>query len=255
MNIQGWFPLGLTGLISLLSKGLSRVFSSTIIQKHQFFGAQPSLWLSSHICTGMTIPLTIWILAWHLQNWADVPTSQMLCPVLQVWCPSITNLGTWWHLHHIHSGFREACFPLAGGEGHPSQAVLHVPQYGHARHLWAAGLGGAEDRTDRSEEETLWSCQVFIWAYQLLKIKISYTRILYCCLDLPACPCPSDLLPWQQLDGPRIQPWKGKQWAWDVSLVPCPAQGLCLFRLAWAFAGQYGPLGANQGYENTEKIL
>ena len=51
MYIQGWFPLGLTGLISLLSKGLSRVFSSTTVQKHQFFGAQPSLWFSSHICT------------------------------------------------------------------------------------------------------------------------------------------------------------------------------------------------------------
>ena len=46
-----WFLLGLTGLISLQSKGLSRVFSSTIIQKHQFFGAQYSLWFSSHICT------------------------------------------------------------------------------------------------------------------------------------------------------------------------------------------------------------
>ena len=43
MNIQGWFPLGLTGLISLQSKGLSRVFSSTAIQKHKFFGTQPSL--------------------------------------------------------------------------------------------------------------------------------------------------------------------------------------------------------------------
>ena len=40
MNIQGWFPLGLTGLISLLSKGLSRVFSNTTVQKHQFFCAQ-----------------------------------------------------------------------------------------------------------------------------------------------------------------------------------------------------------------------
>ena len=40
MNIQGWFPLGLTGLISLQSKGLSRVFSSTTIWKHQFFGTQ-----------------------------------------------------------------------------------------------------------------------------------------------------------------------------------------------------------------------
>ena len=43
MNIQDWFPLGWTGLISLLSKGLSRVFSSTTVQKHHFFGAQPSL--------------------------------------------------------------------------------------------------------------------------------------------------------------------------------------------------------------------
>ena len=51
MNIQGWFPLGLTGLISLLSKGLSRVFSSTIVWKHQFFSSQPSLWSSSHILT------------------------------------------------------------------------------------------------------------------------------------------------------------------------------------------------------------
>ena len=44
MNIEGWFPLGLTGLISLQSKGLSRVFSNTTVQKHQFFDAQLSLW-------------------------------------------------------------------------------------------------------------------------------------------------------------------------------------------------------------------
>ena len=49
MNIQDWFPLGLTGLISLQSKGLSRVFSSTTVWKHQFFGAQPSLWSNPHI--------------------------------------------------------------------------------------------------------------------------------------------------------------------------------------------------------------
>ena len=42
-NIQDWFPLGLTGWISLQSKGLSRVFSNTTVQKHQFFGAQISL--------------------------------------------------------------------------------------------------------------------------------------------------------------------------------------------------------------------
>ena len=44
MNIQGWFPLGLTGLISLQPKGFSRVFSSTTIWKNQLFGALPSLW-------------------------------------------------------------------------------------------------------------------------------------------------------------------------------------------------------------------
>ena len=43
MNIQNWFPLGWTGWITLQSKGLSRVFSNTIVQKHQFFGAQFSL--------------------------------------------------------------------------------------------------------------------------------------------------------------------------------------------------------------------
>ena len=49
MNMQGWFPIGLTGWIFLQSKGLSRVFSSTTVQKHQFFGAQLSLWSNSHI--------------------------------------------------------------------------------------------------------------------------------------------------------------------------------------------------------------
>ena len=51
MNIQGWLPLGLIGLISLQSKILSRVFSNTTIQKHQFFSTQPSLWSNSHIHT------------------------------------------------------------------------------------------------------------------------------------------------------------------------------------------------------------
>ena len=51
MNIQDWFPLGLTYLISLLSKGLSRVFSSTTAQKYQVFSIQPPLWSNPHICT------------------------------------------------------------------------------------------------------------------------------------------------------------------------------------------------------------
>ena len=50
-NIQGWFLLGLIGLISLLSKGLSIGLSSTTIRKHWSFGVHPSLWSNSNICT------------------------------------------------------------------------------------------------------------------------------------------------------------------------------------------------------------
>ena len=51
MNIQGWFPFGLAGLISLLSKILSRVFFSTTIQKHKIFISKPSFQYNCHICT------------------------------------------------------------------------------------------------------------------------------------------------------------------------------------------------------------
>ena len=64
VNIQGRFPLGWTGWISLLSKGLSIVFSSTTIQKSQFFTAQPSLWSNSHTST--------WLLENHRFNYMDL---------------------------------------------------------------------------------------------------------------------------------------------------------------------------------------
>ena len=61
MNIQGWFPLGLTGLISLQSKWFLRIFSSTItVHKLQFFSAQPCLWSISHIHTLLLIALAVW---------------------------------------------------------------------------------------------------------------------------------------------------------------------------------------------------
>ena len=53
MNIQGRFPLGLTGLISLQSKGLSRVFSNSTVQKHQFFSSEVSIWFNSHTRTSV----------------------------------------------------------------------------------------------------------------------------------------------------------------------------------------------------------
>ena len=60
MYIQSWFSLGLTGLISLQSKGLSRVFSSTPIRRHQFLSAQPSLWSNSHIYTRLLEISQLW---------------------------------------------------------------------------------------------------------------------------------------------------------------------------------------------------
>ena len=63
LNIQDWFPLEWIGWTSLQSKGLSRIFSNTIVQKHQFFTVQHSLWSKSHITsTGKTIALTRWTL-------------------------------------------------------------------------------------------------------------------------------------------------------------------------------------------------
>ena len=71
MNIQGQFPLGLTGLISLQSKGLSRVFSNTTVQKYQFFSAQLSLWSKS--------PIHIWL----LENHMSLPTVYVITYGLQ----------------------------------------------------------------------------------------------------------------------------------------------------------------------------
>ena len=61
VSIQDWFPLGLTAWISLLSIGLSRVFSNTTVQKHQFFGAQLCLWSNSHIHTWLLEKPWLWL--------------------------------------------------------------------------------------------------------------------------------------------------------------------------------------------------
>ena len=61
MNIQGWFPLGLTSLISVLSKGLSRVLSSTTNWKNQLFSTQHSLRPNSYICTWLLEKTHLWL--------------------------------------------------------------------------------------------------------------------------------------------------------------------------------------------------
>ena len=73
MNIQDWFPLGKNGWISLQSKGLSKVFSNTTVQKHPIFSGQFSLESNSHIHT--------WLLKSHSFDWTDLCWRRSLCLV------------------------------------------------------------------------------------------------------------------------------------------------------------------------------
>ena len=68
-NEYSGFPLVLTSLISLQSKGLSRIFSSTTIQKHQFYGIHPSLWSNSHIHTWLLEKPQLWLYGPLLTKW------------------------------------------------------------------------------------------------------------------------------------------------------------------------------------------
>ena len=82
MNIQDWFPLGWTGWISLQSKGLSRVFSNTTVQKPQFFSAQLSLWSNSHIHTWLMEKPWLWLDGlW----WQRSSVSLLIFPPLTHW--------------------------------------------------------------------------------------------------------------------------------------------------------------------------
>ena len=88
MNIQGWFPLGFAGLISLQSKGLSRVFSSATVQKHQFFSTQPSLW--SYIEQVVEIGFKLWskLLKPSVARLCSVTDSQF-CIICSLELPSL----------------------------------------------------------------------------------------------------------------------------------------------------------------------
>ena len=83
MNIQRWSLLGLTGLISLLSKGLSRVFSNNTVQKYQFIGAQLSLWFNSHIHTWPLVKPYLWLYG---------PLSAKWCLCFLIHCLGLSSL-------------------------------------------------------------------------------------------------------------------------------------------------------------------
>ena len=98
MNTQDWSPLGWTCWISLQSKGLSRVFSNTTFQKHQFFGAQPSVQLSHpYMTTGKTIALIRWTLVDKVMSLL----LNMLSRLVITFLPRSKHLLISWSNHHL----------------------------------------------------------------------------------------------------------------------------------------------------------
>ena len=108
MNIQDWFPLGLTGMISLQSKGISRVFTSMAVWKHQFLYTQPSLWSGSHIHTWLlekTIALTrqafvtvfLTLKPWSIPLYFSLFSS--------IWCSGALFLFDMMHFKHLKAIF------------------------------------------------------------------------------------------------------------------------------------------------------
>ena len=99
MNIQDWFPLGWSGWISLQSKGLSRVFSNTTVQKHQFFGSTFFMVQLSHpyMITEKTIALTRWTFVGKVMSLIFNMLSRFVIPFL----PRSKRLLISWLRHHL----------------------------------------------------------------------------------------------------------------------------------------------------------
>ena len=110
INIQDWFPLGLTGLLFLQSKRLSRVFSNITIQKHQFFGTQPSLWSNFHIHT------------WLLDSQPSVQFSSVAqsCPTL---CNPMNHSTPGLPVHHQLPEFTQIHVHWVGDAIQPSHPL------------------------------------------------------------------------------------------------------------------------------------
>ena len=96
MNIQGWFSLRLTGLLSLRSKELSSVFSSATIWKHKFFSTQPSLWSSSHICACLWEKPWLWLFG---PLWAKWCLCFLICSLGIYFCYDTEFFRNFWLVH------------------------------------------------------------------------------------------------------------------------------------------------------------
>ena len=124
MSTQGWFPLGLTGLTSLQSKGLSRVFCSTTVRKFQFFGPQSSLWSNSHLhkwlhSSNVNLMAPYMVLMWVL-DWKPLKSVEQLCKlqniVYNLWI-FVVVVVSWWSCEEL--------VPLKVG---PKGIFHHLPE-------------------------------------------------------------------------------------------------------------------------------
>ena len=115
MNIQGWIPLGLTGLISLLLKGLSRVFSSTTVRKHQFFSAQPYFPTLTELKHLSFFPLPGWSYQYHMLVSKINPYISMHGQYNETAKSSLNQLWLLWSLDYcnwITSSYTNHCLNL-----------------------------------------------------------------------------------------------------------------------------------------------
>ena len=127
MNIQDQFPLGLSGLISLQSKGLSRVFPNTIDQKHQFFGTQPSL--EKEMATHSSV------LAWRIPGTGEpggLPSmgshrvrndwSDLAAATAAAGFPGKKGIKSW----YLYEGMRNWCFSVSNGSVWTEKIIFFV---------------------------------------------------------------------------------------------------------------------------------
>ena len=130
VNIQDWFPLRWTGWISLRSKGLSRVFSNVTVQKHQFLGAQPSLYSRSLVCCQRLSFCISYLTRGHLATRSSLksfscrllshsllqPSGWLGCPSQCLWLGPDFRFSL---LHHLHEKQDPTYFGLSSTPGSP----------------------------------------------------------------------------------------------------------------------------------------
>ena len=225
MNIQDWFPLGLTGMISLQSKGISRIFTSMAVWKHQFLYTQPSLWSSSHIHTWLlekTIALT-------RQTYVSKVMSllfSMLSRFLITFLPRSKHLLISWLQSTL-------CNDFGVQENKVCHCFHHVPIY----LPWSDGTGYHDLHFSNGEPTFSLSSFTFIKRFfsssSLSAIRVvssAYLRLLIFLLPIliPACASfsPVFLMMYSAFKLNRhsdnIQPWHTLLPVWNQSVVPCP---------------------------------